>query len=147
MTPIYLGIDPGQSGAVAGLIGGKLIVFPFREDTERDTAENIKSLVTGNVQPYAVIESVHSFPKQGVASSFKFGQHYGFLRGLLIAYEVPFREVLPEKWQKAMECLSGGNKNVTKARAQQLFPSHRITHATADAILLALYCSRLAWKP
>lgn len=36
-----------------------------------------------------------------------------------------------------MGCLTKGDKNISKARAQQLFPTAKITHATADALLLA----------
>lgn len=32
--------------------------------------------------------------------------------------------------------------NVTKAKAQELFPKEKVTHATADALLLATYCKR-----
>jgi crossover junction endodeoxyribonuclease RuvC len=81
-------------------------------------------------------------PKQGVSSTFKFGVNYGFLRGMLTAHKIPFEEVTPQKWQKAMGCLSKGNKNVTKAKAQQLFPNLKITHKVADALLIAEYCRR-----
>jgi hypothetical protein len=38
--------------------------------------------------------------------------------------------------------LSKGDKNVTKRKAQELFPSLKITHATADALLIAEYLRR-----
>ena len=46
---------------------------------------------------------------------------------------------MPQVWQKALGCMTGGDKNVTKRRAQELFPGHKITHATADALLIAHY--------
>lgn len=144
---IFLGIDPGQSGGLA-FIADSVPDTPFAmamPDTERDTWTAIAGL--SNPRPgFAVIERVHSMPKQGVASSFKFGRSYGFLRGCLIASGVPFEEVTPQAWQKELGCLSRGDKNVTKARAQQLFPSLKITHATADALLLAEYAQRLWHK-
>ena len=91
---------------------------------------------------FATIEAVHAFPKQGVSSTFKFGVNYGLLRGLMIAGAIPFEEVSPLKWQREMACLSKGDKNITKARAQQLFPGIKITHATADALLIAEYARR-----
>jgi hypothetical protein len=42
-----------------------------------------------------------------------------------------------------MGCLTRGDKNVSKAKAQQLFPTMKITHAVADALLLAAYAQRL----
>lgn len=64
------------------------------------------------------------------------------LIGLLAAYEIPYREVTPQKWQQEMQCRSGGDKNVTKAAAQKRWPSDKITHANADASLIAEYCRR-----
>jgi hypothetical protein len=42
-----------------------------------------------------------------------------------------------------MQCLTGGDKNISKRRAQELFPSLKITHAVADALLIAEYGRRL----
>lgn len=142
---IFLGIDPGQSGGIAVLgLGANPAAWKIPE-TERDVWASLYDLELDSFsQPVlAVIEAVHSMPKQGVASSFKFGRSYGFLRGCLIASGIPFEEVTPQKWQKALGCLSKGDKNTTKRRAQQLFPSLKITHATADALLLAEYARRL----
>jgi len=137
----FIGIDPGVSGAISVIDNnGKQIAFIKNKETERDVQEFLNS---HNMAYFAVIEKVHSMPAQGVASSFKFGKSYGFLRGILVASGIPFEGVSPQKWQKVMECRTGGDKNVSKARAQQLFPTEKITHATADAMLLAEYCRRL----
>jgi Holliday junction resolvasome RuvABC endonuclease subunit len=140
---VIIGIDPGQSGGIAflepqhGPFG--VVAATKMPDTEAD----VRDLFGQGNKAFAFIESVHSMPKQGVSSSFKFGRNYGFLRGVLIALGIPFEEVTPQKWQKAMGCMSRGDKNVTKARAQQLFPSvPRITHATADALLIAEFGRR-----
>jgi hypothetical protein len=39
--------------------------------------------------------------------------------------------------------MSKGDKNVTKRRAQQLFPQLKVTHAIADALLIAEYGRRV----
>jgi hypothetical protein len=62
---------------------------------------------------------------------------------MLVAAGLPFELVSPAMWQRAMGCLSGGDKNVTKRKAQELFPDLYITHATADALLIAEYGRRL----
>jgi crossover junction endodeoxyribonuclease RuvC len=144
---IYLGVDPGKSGAIAAVRNSYTEVRKLSE-TEADISswvEYIANLggVLGGVDKFAILEQVHSMPKQGVASSFKFGASYGFCRGLLIAHKIPFETVTPSKWQAVMKCRTKGDKNVTKARAQELFPDLKITHATADALLLAEYCRRL----
>jgi crossover junction endodeoxyribonuclease RuvC len=93
-------------------------------------------------KPFAYIEKAHSMPNQGVASSFKFGYGYGFLIGVLTALKIPYEMVTPNTWQKALSCQSKGDKNVTKAKAQQLFPNHTWIHSTADSVLIAEYGRR-----
>jgi hypothetical protein len=82
-------------------------------------------------------------PVQGVSSTFKFGVSYGFVLGLLSALRIRHELVTPQKWQRAMNCLSGGDKNVTKAAAQRLWPHWKITHGNADALLIAEHCRRM----
>jgi len=89
-----------------------------------------------------MVERVHAFPGAGVTGMFTFGNFYGFLRGILTASGIPHEFVQPEKWQKAMGCLTRGDKNVSKAAAQRLFPKIKITHAMADSLLIAEYCRR-----
>jgi hypothetical protein len=142
---IFFGIDPGVGGAIAALpsISEFKYAFPrlkLKDATERDVAE---WLVAQNISTsFAVIESVHSSPQMGVRSAFTFGRSYGFLRGVLAALAIPYVEVRPQKWQKAMECMTGGDKKVSKAKAQQLYPGEKVTHADADAMLLATYCRK-----
>jgi hypothetical protein len=92
-----------------------------------------------NEVSHAALEKVHSMPGQGVASTFKFGKGFGVLTASLIAFGVDFMEVSPQKWQKYWGCMTKGNKNVSKARAQELFPDIKVTHKIADALLLAAY--------
>jgi hypothetical protein len=42
-------------------------------------------------------------------------------------------------WQKALGCLTKGDKNITKRKAQEMFPGIKVTHATADSLLIAHY--------
>ena len=138
---MYLGIDPGKSGAAVVLQHDGTL----SELVRLDSAENQVAAFFACHSTWitaAVLESVHSMPGQGVASTFKFGKNFGFMQGLLVANKIKFDLVTPQVWQKAMDCRSGGDKNVTKAKAQQLFPDHTMIHATADAFLLAEYCRR-----
>lgn len=132
---IYCGIDPGKSGAIA-MTDGSHVEWILNRETEHDIWDWFKSW-----DPVcAVIERVGARPGQGVSSMFAFGQSYGFLRGLLVANTVRFDTVTPATWQGVMKCRSRGDKNVTKSRCQQLYPAFKITHANADAILIAHYC-------
>lgn len=139
---MYFGIDPGVGGGIACVYDNDTTVYKFsmNDKTEADIYQFIRNCLCD--ETVAVIEKVNSTPQMGVVSSFTFGRAYGFVRGLLIAMEIPYVEVRPQAWQKAMGCLSKGDKNVTKALAQQLYPGEKVTHATADALLLATYCRR-----
>lgn len=142
---IYIGIDPGQSGAMAILNEGSTVAIPFKNLTEDDlwTDPFTHLQLDGEGKCFAMIEKVGAMPGQGVVSMFTFGQHYGMLRAFLCAARVPREMVTPQKWQKYLGCMSHGDKNVTKAMAQRLFPSVKITHAIADALLIAEYCKRI----
>lgn len=163
----FLGIDPGLSGGLAAICGNDVVTIPMPE-TERDIFDWMTSSRDLLVS-FAVIERVHAMPGNGVASMFKFGQNYGSLRMALVAAEIPFEEIQPRGWQKALGILPrkphtgvvvvlnkkgkevkrkvGGEtdsewKNRLRAKAQQFFPKVNITLATADALLIALYCKR-----
>lgn len=141
----FAGLDPGASGGVAFLNAdfGSACAYKFDGMTERDIWDLVRQYrdQNGGVL-FACLEQVSAMPGQGVTSMFKFGQSYGFLRGMLTAAEVPMELVTPQKWQKAIGCMTKGDKNVSKAKAQQLFPSVKITHAIADALLIAEYARR-----
>jgi crossover junction endodeoxyribonuclease RuvC len=144
---IYLGFDPGHSGgfAVVDQDGKYVHAQKYGDLTERDIWDAVKVFTLGDNVGLVCCEAVHSMPKQGVASSFKFGASYGFLRGILAASSVPYEFVSPQKWQGKLKCRTAGDKNISKAAAQQRHPGHRITHATADALLIAEY-ARQMWR-
>lgn len=156
---IFIGIDPGQNGGLAVIYppgyGSPLYAVPM-PPTESDVCEWIQDRASESAEGQtswanakAVIEKVHSMPKQGVASSFKFGMGYGGLRMALIAAGIPFEEVSPQTWMKALgipprkKTLTATQwKHSLRAKAQQLFPNVEVTLKTADALLIALYCQR-----
>lgn len=140
----YLGIDPGQSGSIVIQDGSSISTCKLSE-TEHDIWEWLHTNVNF-LTSVATIEKVHAMPKQGVTSSFTFGKNYGFLIGLLTAVQIPYKFVTPQQWQKGMQCLTKGNKNVSKAAAQRLWPTIKITHAIADALLIAEYGRKHLWQ-
>lgn len=140
---VYIGVDPGATGGIAAVDDvGTILRVCAMPPTEADILLALNACGPAE-HAFAVIERVHAFPKMGVVSAFTFGQGYGGLLMALTAVGVRFDIVQPKKWQQALACLSGGDKNVTKRRAQQLFPDAKITHAVADALLMAEYCRRV----
>lgn len=139
-----IGIDPGKSGGIAWITDGKPCVEKMpgslRDlwDLICDITNHPRSTVDGR-KFKAFIEQVHSSPQMGVKSAFTFGNGFGHLEMALTAAGIPFERVRPQKWQQVMGCLTKGDKNVSKRRAQELFPQLKVTHATADALLIADY--------
>jgi hypothetical protein len=161
---VYGGIDPGASGGIAFISAtGQLLLARKMGETEHDTAALLEWPLAeflhewpDSVLEEVTIEKVGVMPAvdwkspacpvcnqrrtiRGANALGSFMQSYGFLRGLLTGLRIRFEEVPPQTWQRYMHCLTHGDKNISKAKAQQLFPNPgaRITHATADAILLA----------
>lgn len=151
----YIGIDPGASGGIAILSeAGAIVDYSKLPTTHRGFLDWVRSRLTwfGNDRNHeagravGVIEHVWSIPGQGGA--FAFGKSVGALQMGLTALDVRFELILPKKWQRIMGVSYRAGmtdvekKNITKRRAQSLFPSVKVTHATADALLLAEYCRR-----
>jgi len=136
-----IGIDPGWSGGIARIGKFGVEVAAFTNMTEYDIWKTVTEYCCRDSVCY--MEKVHSMPAQGVASSFKFGHNYGFVRACVMSAMTPMIDVSPMKWQGALGCLTKGNKNVTKARAQQWFPKVKVTHGIADALLIAEYGRRM----
>lgn len=143
----YIGVDPGVGGGIAIIHeDGRPLRAVKMPEAERDLLELLRPFGTGAdaeaIYARAYLERVRASPQMGVVSAFTFGRGYGGLRMALVAAGIPFEEVLPHRWQKALGCLSGGDKNVTKRRAQELFPVMPVTHSIADALLLAEFGRR-----
>ncbi len=148
MNRITIGIDPGANGAIAWIDErGKSCVEKMPDtlqdlwDLIRDITNFPRSAIDGRKYK-AYIEQVSSSPQMGVVSAFSFGRGYGNLEMALTAAVIPFERVRPQVWQKAMGCMTKGDKNISKAKAQELFPDKKVIHATADALLIALYGSK-----
>ena len=147
----YIGLDPGKNGGIAAVSrDGAIIMACKMPETEQDILDVLHDLTVGGDGCRAALERVNAgifgagkVGRMGVTSAFTFGRGYGGLRMALMASKIPFEEPQPNVWQRALSCLSKGDKNLTKRRAQELFPAWRkITLATADAILIAEYCRR-----
>lgn len=143
---ITIGIDPGKTGGVAFLT--PLHSVPIVHKMPATVHELVTLLVENweenDMRGRCFVEDVHSMPSQGVTSVFTFGRGLGNIEGVLAALQIPIEWVTPQRWQKAMGCMSKGDKNVTKRRAHELWPTEvkALTHATSDAALICAYGAR-----
>ena len=150
---IYIGLDPGASGGIAALwADGRVLCVRTMPDTVHDLVESLQDIAgqadAAMMTCHATLERVNAGVfvknrKMGVVSAFTFGKGVGRIEASLAAANIPYDEVMPAKWQQYMGCRSHGEKNITKRRAQQLFPDQKVTHAIADSLLIAEYCRRV----
>jgi len=145
---VYIGIDPGASGAIAFIYSdGSLEVFDYVDGR----ALGALASFTVAADSKAVIEKVAAMPGQGVSSTFKFGMNFGVWIGRLEALKIPFDYVTPQRWKKVMfDSMPRGNvKDMALDRARRLFPDmagflkRKKDHSRAEALLLAEYCRRM----
>lgn len=160
-VPVFVGIDPGLSGAVAYLLDGALYVFDM--PVERDAGKRrVKERVNAAMllvqmrgiaardtrPPVAVIETVASMPGQGVSSVFSLGDSFGVVRACCLAAGVACNFAAPARWKKEFGLL-GSDKDASRTRASELFPQCadiwplKKHHGRAEAALLAEFSRRL----
>lgn len=144
---IYLGIDPGKGGGICFLKNRhKAIAYKCPE-----TVEGMVSLVKKETKGYrikvAMIEHVHSMPRDGVVSAFSFGRNFGTWLGILHALDIGVTMVSPQKWMKKYHPLpkeKKSRKHKLRDLAGEYYPGIKCTLATADAILIAKYGEELS---
>ncbi len=133
-----IAIDPGWSGAVAFEIDGKTwtVNCPDTQFEMFDILNSVKNGMEDNTVS-AIIEKVHSMPAQGVKSVWSFSANYASWQMALIALKIPFKEVPPQKWMKALGNLPADKKlrkNCIKDQMQKKYPHIKVTLANADAL-------------
>jgi crossover junction endodeoxyribonuclease RuvC len=88
-----------------------------------------------------MVERVHSMPKQGVASVFKFGMAFGTALNLAQRFKSSWAMVTPQVWKKSLKIDS--DKKLSLALARELFPMAPLSRVKdggrAEALLIAHY--------
>ena len=141
-----LGIDVGLTGAQAYFFPsapGRVVAEDLPVVGGRVDVVTLADRIRQMAPTMAVVEAVHSMPKQGVSSTFNFGVTYGSIRGVLGALAIPTHFVSPSVWKKHFKLLR--DKEEARALAIQRFPitgnhfARRKDHNRAEAALIALY--------
>jgi hypothetical protein len=141
MNGRIMGIDPGKSGGIAVIGRDYAAAYPM-PDTVGDLTDLLREIAATCGIITAYLERVHSSPQMGVVSAFTFGRGLGNIEATCQCLGIRLEWISPAVWQREMACLSKGDKNVTKRRAQELFPAQKVTHKIADALLIAEYGRR-----
>lgn len=151
---VYIGIDPGATGAVA-IIDENIAIIDC-PPTIAEMANIIRSLNPNiHTNPKAIIEKVNPFYKSSAKSAFTFGGNFFAWQAILACFLIPYDFVAPRKWQGVMFDSAkklDDTKQQSFERATRLFPNlgielrtprGKILDGRCDALLLSLYCK---WK-
>ena len=150
---MIIGIDPGQTGALAFYDSGKIVAVVDMPVMARTHGKGqqvdpyaLATLIMANRGHLgeAVMEQVSAMPGQGVSSTFNFGESAGIVKGVLGALQIPLRMVTPQKWKKNAG-IAGKDKDAARTLAIQQHPevADQLTRkkdvGRADAILIAYF--------
>ena len=155
----FIGIDPGLRGglAVVDEDGEVLDACPMpllaKEVDPVALWDWIMAREQLNPIGRVVIEKVHSMPKQGGASTFRFGFGFGMVVGAVAAGRWRRELVSPQRWKGAVLRDTDKSKEAAIAYCQRrwpltslVLPRCRKPHdGIADALCLAEYGWRI-WK-
>ena len=143
---IYIGCDPGKTGSMAIIWHtGDVEVIPF------DKAGYINAIARANEtdECKCCLEHVSAMPRQGVTSTFSFGENFGWCQGVLDAYGVSYELVRPQKWKREFSVTA--DKNTSIEVCKRLFPDVSLKRTEncrkdddgmAEALLMCEYARR-----
>ena len=143
----YITVDPGKKGGLVVLRDGDIIDCRKMINDYMALHAFIKEIaIIANRNPlYAIVEQVHSMPKQGVVSAFTFGQGYGALLMAFASLDIPVYFVTPQRWMKDLGLKRSKEtskltwKKALQEYAKAVWPETDPTLETADALLIALW--------
>jgi len=150
LSKVKIGIDPGLSGAIAvvcddyiGLHDMPLMACPWSPKKKMVDGLKLMDILRTQLGAKVTIEIVHSMPKQGVASTFTFGQSFGVVVGIVQAMGFKLNMVTPQKW-KGKCGLIGMDKDASRQMALRMYPDmaeqlkFKKHHDRADALFIAV---------
>ena len=149
---VFIGIDPGARGGI-GLTGvtdrGQEILDAIPYSNERLLA--VCQIYQG--QSVALVEKVHAMPNQGVTSMFTFGKAYGYILGVLDAFQIDVTEVDPRTWKKHFGISADKQESIDKCKelypGVNLLPTPRCrkeSDGMAEGLLIATYGRNSVWE-
>lgn len=107
-SPWVVGLDPGLKGAMAALrldfseyVAWKMPVISKSIDAV-SVQQTLASLLSDGGIALCIVEEAQVMRKQGISSALTIGRNYGVLIGVLEVTKVPFTEVRPSEWKKAV---------------------------------------------
>jgi len=145
MTTLYIGIDPGSTGAVAFLRGDEAWGEVMDTKDGAGVADLIRSQLREGFRVHAAIEKVHSMPGNAASSMFKFGEAFGVPKGVLQALQIPLSLVSPKDWNdrafrdRKRPKAKQERKEAARVAATELWPAASLTRKKDQAVAEALW--------
>ena len=143
----YVGIDPGSTGAIAFLGENEeflaIIDYPGSSSELWMVLQDLKAIQVN----LAILEQVHSMPKQGVATTFKFGTNFGIWQMACSAMEWPTELITPQRWRKILDSSVPlkPEKEDLRQYALRKWPEasnylkRKKDHGRAEAMIMSMY--------
>lgn len=135
---VYIGIDPGAKGGISIMEGDNVKAIPYSNEALIDICQLYQDRAS------VVVENVHAMPGQGVTSMFTFGKNFGYILGVLEAYQMPYILVDPRTWKHYFGISADKKSSIRKCK--ELYPgisllptkrSRKESDGMAESILLA----------
>ena len=149
MYMIYIGIDPGKSGAFATINSEtNEVISMFWDDAKFISL--MKDYKNKSLNCIACLESVHAQPNNGKKQAFDFGHSLGFIEGVLQSFDIPYQLISPMKWKKEFNLIKQ-DKSMSIKICKQLYPTislkktdrcTKYSDGMAEALLMATYAKR-----
>ena len=167
---VFLGVDPGISGALAALDSEtrevRFFDTPVLEVVVNKKKKHVQDAsaislmlqnLSANQEIMVGIEKVQAMPgsdghggrqAMGATSAFNFGMGFGMWLGILAALQIPHQQVHPATWKAALMRDMDKDKDASRIKAMQLDPragkdlTLKKHHGRADALLIATYVEK-----
>lgn len=157
---IIIGVDPGQSGAIAVLKRSRKKVSIVEVIEDGSLPLSLLHLIKLHKPCLVLIEKQQAMKGQGVSSTFTTGKNFGMLEGIIVAAGTPYQLVHPKSWMHyfykeysnidILEELRSSNIKESKKKnisicsylfpsAELITPRGRWKDGVADALLIAMY--------
>lgn len=135
---IFIGIDPGARGGIGILNGDNVQVVPYSNQALLEFCQLYQDIAL------VTVEKVHAMPGQGVTSMFTFGRNYGYIVGVLEAFQMQYTLIDPRTWKNYFGITADKRSSIYKC--QELYPGVNLlptprckkeSDGMAEALLIA----------
>jgi nitrogen regulatory protein PII-like uncharacterized protein len=143
-SKVYIGIDPGKSGAICVIEDEFIKAYPCPDNIQDMALLFAMAISVSETKTVmATIEQVWARPTDAKGSIWKFAENYGVWKGIAGAYEIDLQTVSPQRWIKYFDTPKldkTRRKRYLRDKARSMYPElKKVTLKTADAILIATY--------